>query len=397
MEIWTLITDFILIAGISLLGLNILFLAKSKKNFSQKIMIVFFANAICFLLYYYSYLHRLKPLSAIAILFGNGVGFLLGPLLLFQLKSLVLAKEKFIGSLYRHLIPFALCWIFVSLPLSLSLVTGYFKKFGKWYGMHEHYFNLPENAFFLGYIYYALKLHGQIRKATRENYSASNKNNLDWFRHLLIGFTIIVCLDTLCTIYELFYPMIPWNIGTLIAFSFVGMYVYLGYKGMFQSQILIPDFLLEKMAIIPDRHEHQTLEPAKPIIRKLDAYSADEIESLKSKLLGLLDIEKPYLNESLSLNDLADQMRISNKKLSELLNQHMNISFYNLVNQYRVNEVITRLRLSDYEKYTLVGIAYECGFQSKASFNRIFKQKTGISPSSYRKVSDPDLVANTEN
>jgi AraC-like DNA-binding protein len=393
-EMWTLITDFVLIAGISLLGLNILFLAKSNKIFSQKIIIVFFASAIFFLLYYYSYLHRLRTLGAVAVFFGNGIGFILGPLLLFQLKSLVLPKEKFIRTLYLHLIPFMLCWLFVSVPLAISMATDYLTPFGAWYARNDYYFNLTENVYFLIYISYAMRLQRQITKATKENYSSSDKNNLDWFRHFLLGFIIIVCFDTLCTIYELFFPMIPWNIGTLIAFSFVGLYTYLGYKGMFQSNILIPDFLLQKLSIVDHNNVGTMPQPAKHIIRKLDSYSEQEIESLKTQLSDILNNKKPYLNESLSLADLADEMKISHKKLSELLNQHMNVSFYNLVNQYRVSEVIDRMKLIDYEKYTLVGIAYECGFQSKASFNRIFKQKTGYSPSSYRKESSSRTMAN---
>ena len=85
--------DFVLIAGISLLALNIFFLAKSKGGISRKILIVFFANAIFFLLYYYGYLHRSRLVGGIGILFGHGMGFLLGPMLLFLLKSLSRVKK----------------------------------------------------------------------------------------------------------------------------------------------------------------------------------------------------------------------------------------------------------------------------------------------------------------
>jgi len=391
MENWTMFVDFILIAGISLLGLNILFLAKSKGQVSQKMLIVFFANAICFLLYYYSYLHRLRYLGAVAVLFGNGVGVLLGPLLLFQLKSLVLHKSQYFAAMVRHLIPFGLLWLFVSVPLALSMVTKSFSGYGNWYVQHEAYFNLPENIYFLVYIVLSFRLLRQIREASRENYSAAGTNDLNWYRHFLIGLTAIVLFDTGCTLYELFFPMIKWNIGTLIAFSFVLLYSYLGYKGMFQSQILIPDFLLERLAIaMPENEAKAALTEAnevavpKTIPRQLDHYSGDEIEKLKQELFDILENKKLYLNDTLGLSELAEQMGISGKKLSELLNQHLQVSFYSLINQYRVKEVVERLMDADAEKYTLMGIAYDCGFQSKATFNRIFKQKMGCSPSKYR-------------
>ena len=137
--------DFILIAGIALLGLNILFLVKSKTQFAQKILIVFFANALFFLLYYYAYLHKSALLGAIAVFFAHGVGFMLGPLLLFLLKSLILPKSRYIDQLYKHLIPFGLFWLTISLPLSISMATDYLTGFGNWYAAHDYYFNLAEN------------------------------------------------------------------------------------------------------------------------------------------------------------------------------------------------------------------------------------------------------------
>ncbi|OBX22163.1 hypothetical protein A9996_17300 [Gelidibacter algens] len=185
------------------------------------------------------------------------------------------------------------------------------------------------------------------------------------------------------SIYELYYPIVPWNIGTIIAFMFVILYVYLGYKGIFQSRILLPEFLnevtLENHVISNDKQiknqEHG---------RQLDGLSQDEIEELKIKLDNLLNKKKLFLNDSLSLTDLADAIGIGNKKLSELLNQHLNISFYNLINDYRIEEVKHRMNSEENDKLTLLGIAFESGFQSKASFNRVFKSKTGMSPSMYK-------------
>lgn len=393
MEAWAMFIDFVLIAGMSLLGLTVLFLAKSKVHFFQKALIVFFMNAIFFLLYYYSYLHKIKFLSGIAFLFGHGTGFLLGPFLLFQLKSLVLPKSQYINSLYKQLIPFGIVWLFVSLPVFISMATDYLTDYGQFYADNEYYLNITENLFMLFYIFCSFRLLNKIQQASKENYSSIEKNDLNWYKHLLIGFVIIIGLDSLCTVYELIYPMVHWNIGNIVAFSFVFLYGYLAYKGMFQSQILIPDFLLQKMPAITYNTENTVEEnPApKAVVRHLDSHTSDEIETLKKDLFDILKNKKLYLNDSLNLTELAEEMGITNKKLSELLNQHMNISFYNLINDYRVAEVIERMKSYDSDKYTLLGIAYESGFQSKASFNRIFKQKTGISPSKYKKELDPEL------
>lgn len=154
---------------------------------------------------------------------------------------------------------------------------------------------------------------------------------------------------------------------------------------MFQAQILIPEFLLQKMSIASAPEEPEQQSAQKMTARALDSYSAEEIDILKKKLSYALAEKKVYLDDSLTLADLADELGITTKKLSELINQHLDTNFYNLINDYRVNEVIARLSGPDAEKFTLLGIAFDCGFQSKASFNRIFKQKTGQSPSAYKK------------
>ena len=379
---WTLITDFILIGGMSFLALSIFFLAKAKNHLSKKLLIPFFTSAFFFLLYYYSYLHKLRILGAIAVFFGHGMGFLLGPLLLFQLKSLAEPKLKILPSTYLQLLPFLLVWLFVSIPLSLSM-AGFYREFVTWYAAHDYYINIPENIFFLYYIGKAYRYQRQINASILRHYSNLKSKDLNWHKNLLLGLAIVVILDTFCSLYELYFPMISWNIGTLIAFCFVLLYTFLGYKGMIQSQILLPEFLIDNAPQIVLKRIDELIPPKKNI-GPLDNYTEEQIEQLKENLFYLLEHKKPYLDESLSLTDLAEEMRISSKKLSELLNQHLNKSFYQLINEYRIKEVIARMFLPEYDKYTLAGLAYECGFQSKATFNRIFKQKTGKSPSTYK-------------
>lgn len=379
---WALITDFMLIAGMSLLGLMMILLWQGKYDFSKKILIAFFASAFFFLLYYYSYLHRLRTLGALSVFFGHGIGFLLGPLLLFQLKSLVIPKTELLKELYFQLIPFFLVWLLITLPLSISMATSY-RGFVNWFAQNDFYFNISENIYFMIYIRKAYRYLEKLLTNVSKNYSTLEVNNLHWYKHLLFGLTGVVVIDTCSTIYELSFKQLPWNIGNLTAFSFVLLYSYLGYKGMIQSQILLPQFMINSFN---ETHKSQsnTSEVTKKSVGQLDNYSIEQLEQLKENLLTILREKKPYLNDVLTLTDLAKEVNISPKKLSELLNQHMNITFYNLINEYRVQEVIRRMHEPEFEKYSIEGLAYECGFYSKATFNRIFKLKTGKSPSTYK-------------
>ncbi len=389
--------DFFLIAGMSFLGLVIFFLVKSKSDLSKRLLIVFFANAFFFLLYYYGYLHRSRIIGAIAILFGHGVGYLLGPIVLYLLKSLVFPAHRIIKPLLKNLIPFFIVFLCVNIPLFVAMATHGLRAFHQLYDQNEAGLNLIENLYFVIYLRITFCFLKRLNKTYKDNYSTLHKNNLEWYKYLIFGFAIIVVIDSLCTLYELYYAVIPWNIGTLIAFIMVAMYLLLGYKGLFQSRILMPDFLLNKIDsqdsnaaaqqkayVQPPGEDLQELH-IKATARQLDSFSQPEINELSQKLMKLLRDEKIYLNEELSLTELSDRMAISNKKLSELLNQHLNTTFYNLINDYRINEVKRRLDAGDADKYTVVSIAYDSGFQSKASFYRIFKQREGISPSDYRK------------
>ena len=391
-ENWAMVVDFILIAGMSLLFLLVVFLLKSNTGFSKKLLSVFFINSIFFLLYYYAYLHKSRPLGGIAVLFGSGTGFLLGPFLLFYVRSLIQPANKVLKPLLLHLTPFFVYWIAVSLPVALSMVFGLFSAYHKQYVLLADYINLIENAYFLGYIWVAFQSVQIIRKAREQTYSFVESSNLKWISYLIIGLFCIVIVDSLFSVYELIFPRIPWNIGTLIAVALILLYCVLGYKGMFQSQILLPNFLLaEEVAVTPVKTSPQKEETESSIksARQLDVFTPTEIEGLKKKLYTVLNTQKPYLNEALSLSQLAAELDITDKKLSELLNQHLHTNFYNFINDHRVNEVKEKLTEAGNEKYTLLSIAYDCGFQSKTSFNRVFKQKTGMSPSKYRQLHTP--------
>ncbi|WP_179333769.1 helix-turn-helix domain-containing protein [Winogradskyella costae] len=388
---WEMFIDFFLIAGMSFLAFLILVLIKSKVHFSKTILNIFFINAFFFLLYYYSYLHKIRITGGIAILFGHGVGYLLGPSFLYLVKSLVFSKEKILRPYLKSLIPFAIVFVFCNVPLFIAMTTDYFDSYHNLYITLEIPFNILENIFIIFYIFKTLKFLNRLKISIQENYANLSSQNLQWYKHFIIGFLVIVIIDSLLSVYEFFFTVDLWNIGTVIAFMLFFLYLYLGYKGLYQAQILIPSFLLDQLdesqtsSKNPILDTDATTEKEKTIVRQLDSLKPQEIENLKQKLHILLTEDKVYLNEDLNLTQLSEYMDISNKKLSELLNHHLSTNFYDLINEYRINAIKERFENGDAEKYTIISIAYDAGFKSKASFYRIFKQKEGISPSNYNK------------
>jgi AraC-like DNA-binding protein len=81
---------------------------------------------------------------------------------------------------------------------------------------------------------------------------------------------------------------------------------------------------------------------------------------------------------------LGHQLNISPKNISITLNNELNKSFHDFINEYRVEEAKKRLRDQQYDRLTILAIAMDSGFNSKSSFNRIFMKTTGMSPKEYK-------------
>lgn len=117
---------------------------------------------------------------------------------------------------------------------------------------------------------------------------------------------------------------------------------------------------------------------------KTDQISEDPIaEEINNKLLDFINTEKPYLNPELSLQELADKLEVKRHHLSNVINQKHKKNFYEFINQYRIEEVKAMMTNPENKHLKLISIAYDAGFNSKASFNRIFKQMTDMTPSQF--------------
>ena len=102
------------------------------------------------------------------------------------------------------------------------------------------------------------------------------------------------------------------------------------------------------------------------------------------KILDYMQTERPYLNPELTIQDLSNQLNITRHHLTEILNNDLGKNFFTFINDYRVDEVKKRLLNPKFEHLTIVAIAFDSGFNSKSTFNSIFKQITEKTPSKWR-------------
>ncbi|MBT1703387.1 helix-turn-helix domain-containing protein [Chryseosolibacter indicus] len=120
--------------------------------------------------------------------------------------------------------------------------------------------------------------------------------------------------------------------------------------------------------------------------RRSSSYSIspDSSHALYDKLQDLIAKEKIHLNPELKISAIAHKLDTNVKYLSQIIQNETGRTFIEFINEKRIEEVKQRLSNPAYSHYTIIGIAEECGFQSKSTFTRVFKKTTGFLPKDYR-------------
>lgn len=122
---------------------------------------------------------------------------------------------------------------------------------------------------------------------------------------------------------------------------------------------------------------HRKEKYAKSSLKKWD------VEQYGRSIKEYFETQKAFINPEFNLDLLAKEIGLEKHKVSQVLGDYFHASFYDLVNQYRIEEVCKQLLSVSHQKYSILGIAYSCGYQSKSSFNAAFKKLKGVTPSAF--------------
>lgn len=112
----------------------------------------------------------------------------------------------------------------------------------------------------------------------------------------------------------------------------------------------------------------------------------DDATRLLDALETVMQLNKPYKNPDITLDELAALLKVHPHQLSQVINSRIGKTFYHYINAYRIKEFLALAALPDSRKLTYLGLATDCGFQSKTTFNKYFKLETGKTPSEYFQV-----------
>ncbi|MEM6878468.1 MAG: helix-turn-helix domain-containing protein, partial [Bacteroidota bacterium] len=136
----------------------------------------------------------------------------------------------------------------------------------------------------------------------------------------------------------------------------------------------------------------QTCFPTQPLLRihkqkkrASVALSLEEAKHYTELLLSAMEVDQPYLKPDLGLKELAEKISLHPNKLSWLLNDRIGQNFYEFVNRFRLKAFQQKALEPQNQHLSLLGLAYESGFNSKTVFNTYFKKAEGVTPAAYRK------------
>jgi AraC-like DNA-binding protein len=343
--------------------LTLLLLSKRNKTIADKILACWLLVMAFHLLFFYFRTEGLYP-------FLLGVDFPLpllhGPLL--YVYTLALSRGRVSKVALLHFVaPLAVLLYlipFFALPTEQKIYV--FKNQGIGYetfNMLRDFANITSGVVYVILSSLALWKH---RISIVHQFSSIDKINLRWLQYLIYWIGAIWIFVFIGDEYLIF--------GAAVLFTlFIGFFG-IRQVGIFHSfdQVSPREAQRDESEEVLERRKYQK-----------SGLNSESSSTLHRDLSRLMNTEKVFRESELSLADLARRLNTQPNYLSQVINEREGKNFYDYINSLRVEEFMSLVASPDSRKYTLLGLAQECGFNSKSSFNRYFKKVTGKSPSEF--------------
>ena len=298
----------------------------------------------------------------------------IGPLIFLYTKSRTEADFKISGKEWINFAPVAVELVFQLIQIIYSI------------SQNVIYYNTPTDFIISPIIYLsaAVSIFYYLRRSlvviknheiwVMKNFSNVKEVTLEWLYKLISYYRILwmlwipfVIMFLLLFRFQLQYlVLLVLSYGLILAITYLTYWI--GLEGLRRM-----NFIYVARRDFPTENKSYT------------NLSEREIKTYIAKVKQLMNNEKLYLNEHLNLRDFAEKAVADPNLISYILNTHLNKNFYEFVNSYRIEEVKKKINDPKYAHLKLIAIAYECGFNSKATFNRVFLKVEGVSPTAYKK------------
>jgi AraC-like DNA-binding protein len=304
--------------------------------------------------------------------------FLFGPLFFFYVSvSTSSVKRSFQKRDLLHFIPAALCLAYY-LPFYLQ---GREAKIAYTISAFENYppleWRVRTLLIGLQCIPYMVLMYAKVlslSRNSREPLSSAKRNNLFWLR----TFMTMILVAAVAGLFRVALNFRAESI-LLMPICFTVIVYVAGYMAIKHP---------EALAGVEEENLADSIETSNPTKKyEKSNLTPERAEEYLKRLIHFMESEKPYTDGDLTLQKLAEKLSIPINHLSQIINERLRQNFFDFVNSYRVKEVQRMMSDPSKKHYSLIAIAEEVGFNSKSTFNSVFKKHVNMTPSEYRKIS----------
>jgi AraC-like DNA-binding protein len=219
------------------------------------------------------------------------------------------------------------------------------------------------------YIIFIRKIIRKHQMDIKDTFSSIDKINLSWINHFITFFLILSAVIIFILLFSKFFFHYNYMYKIIPVIVVISLYS-IAYRGIVQPQIF----------------RQSTTDKDKELKKyEKSALTEEESDKYYDQLNIFMKNNKPFLDQELTLTDLSEQVEIPFRYLSQVINEKTGQNFYFFINQYRLEEVKKYLTDPAKKNQSVLEMAFDAGFNSKATFNAIFKQATNLTPSQYRK------------
>lgn len=302
--------------------------------------------------------------------------FAVGPLIYFYIKSFVDYNFRIGKKQLLHFIPTLIYGILcIAIYLYDSSKEGFDDTQNGVFMQSTTYYNIvvlytiSSAAHLLVYLVFSIHDYYKYRKALFQQYSNTYKSELLWLRNFLFVYSFLFTYDVVQTMTDGLFFDLHWTQEWWYHFFSVLIVIYVGIKGYFTKMDSLKKV---DLSFFNNKTVEKIIAPF------------NKNEELQ-KVQDIVTSQKLYLDPNLSLTQLAKAVRMSPTQVSDLINRGLGQNFNDYINRYRTDKIKNLLSDENNNHLSILAIALDNGFNSKATFNRVFKKNTGKSPSEFRK------------
>jgi AraC-like DNA-binding protein len=306
------------------------------------------------------------------------IGTLYWPLLYLFVQYITQTQPKKIWTSLWTLIPFVVFFIIMLPYYSLSVTEKriMLSDFEQVSQSDFGWINQTISVLHIFFQVYLLIYYLRYEQHLKDEFSEVESLRIKWLKQFLIisfGVTFLSVISFFARSWEI--PVL----SRLYSFHFIGivlLFYWLSYKALTHPTLFgIVKEVSHKKPETQDKVDSEKY--------KKSSLAFDDIKIIYDKVKQILEEQKLYTKNDLTLSELALKTGLQKHSISQAINSSGSGNFFDLINHYRLEEFKRLAKSEDKKHLNLLGIAQEAGFNSKASFYAVFKKKTGMTPTEY--------------